>query len=121
MIGIPTNPITVERHNGGDWIEGEYVKDAPDELIIEASVQPLKPNEVKILPEHLRSSESLKIYTEAKLIIADEKNQIPGDIIVHDGKRFIIHSVSNWSIGTDIPHFKCVAVKIDGEGGGNVA
>lgn len=121
MIDIPTELLKVERHDKGVWSDGKFQKADPKILDIQASVQPMKPNEIKLLPEHRRTSESVKLYTEEKLRTSDEKNKLPADVIYHDGKRFEIFSVANWSIGTDIPYFKCVAVKEDGQGGGNEA
>jgi len=121
MIDIPTEQLTVERHEAGTWTDGRFVKGVQSEITIEASVQPLRGNEVKILPEHRRTSEAVKIYTSTKIRTTDEKNQLPADVILHDNKRFEIHSVENWSIGTDIPYYKIIAVKEDGQGGGNVA
>lgn len=118
MIDIPTEQLTVERHEKGIWQDGRFVKSELSGFEISASVQPLRGNEVKILPEHRRTSESLKIYTTDQLRTSDELNQLPADVIIHDGKRFEIFSVSNWSIGTDIPHYKIIAVKQDGQGGG---
>jgi len=118
MIDILTETLSIERHNGGSWVEGRYIKSELENLSIKASVQPLRPNEVKILPEHRRTAESVKIYSDTKLKTSDELNGSPADVIVHDGKRFEVHSVANWSIGTDIPHYKIIAVKQDGQGGG---
>jgi hypothetical protein len=121
MIDIPTEQLTVTRNEKGDWCEGRFERGKTKEFEIEASVQPLRGNEIKQLPEHRRTAEAVKIYTEFKLRTSDEKNQLPADRLLHDGKVFEVHSVMNWSIGTDIPHFKVVAVKEDGQGGGNEA
>jgi len=119
MIDIPTETLTGERNGTGIWVEGRFVKSSQEILSFEASVQPTRGNDTKVLEEHLRSAESIKIYTEFKLRIPDEQNQLPGDTVNHDGKVFEIHSVANWAIGTDIPHYKCIGVKQDGQGGGN--
>lgn len=119
MIDIPTEQLTVTRNGEGEWCEGRYVRGKKKEFEISASVQPLRGNDVKLLPEHRRTAEAVKIYTTDKLRTSDEKNNLAADRILHDGKIFEVHSVMNWSIGTDIPHYKIVAVKEDGQGGGN--
>ena len=122
MIDIPTETLPVERFAAGAWgLNGKYQKGALENLNVEASVQGLTSNELKLLPEHKRSAESIKLYVFKgdRLRIADEANNLPADIIIHDGKRFEIFKVWNWAIGTDIPHYKCIAVKEDGQGGGN--
>lgn len=119
MIDLPTEKLTVKRSGGGSWQNGRYVQDATADLVVDASVQPLRGNEVLILPEHRRTEESIKLYTTTKLRTTDEKNNLPCDVVVHDGKRFEVHTVFNWSIGTDVPHYKVICIKEDGEGGGN--
>jgi hypothetical protein len=118
MIDIPTETLSVERYGAGSWDTGVFVRGAKTDLSIEASVQPLTPNEVKILPEHRRDSESFKIYTETELLISNEINQTPSDVIIRNGKKYEILAVNNWYIGTDIQHYKSIAVKIDDQGSG---
>ncbi len=103
---------------GNGWVNGKYDKGKFRTLKIKASVQPMKPNEILQLPEHRRTSESLKIYTCDRLFTSDESQQRAADVVHHDGKDFEIHSVANWAIGTCIPHYKAIAVKIDGQGRG---
>lgn len=119
MIDIPTEKLSVKRFGSSEWVNGRFQKGSETTFEIDASVQPLRGNEVKILPEHARTSESVKIYTSTRLREPDEKNQLAGDEITRDGKIFKIHSVMNYSIGTDIPHFKIIAVKQDDQGAGN--
>lgn len=119
MIDLPTESLPVKRYAAGSWSTGNYVKGVLSEFSIEASVQPMKYNDTMLLPEHRRSEESLKFYTETKVGISDEKNNLPADEITHDGKIFQVMSVANWSIGTDIPHYKVICLKKNDEGGGN--
>lgn len=119
MMDLPTESLPVKRYAAGSWATGNYVKGALTEFTVEASVQPMKYNDTMILPEHRRSEESLKFYTETKLGVSDEKNNLPADEVTHDGKIFQVMSVANWSIGTDIPHFKIICLKKNDEGGGN--
>lgn len=115
---LATETLSVTRYTSGQWTAGRFVKGPPSGFSFRASVQPLTANEIAILPEHRRNSESLKVYTETRLFNPDEKNGIPGDVITHDGKRYEVHKVSNWEIGTGIPHFKAICIMIDGEGSG---
>jgi len=119
MIDLPTEELPVKRYGTGDWSTGNYVKGVLSEFTVPASVQPMKPNDALVLPEHRRSEETLKFYCETKLIAADEKNNLAGDEVTHDGKVFQVMACANWSIGTDIPHYKVICVKKNDEGGGN--
>lgn len=115
---LATETLSVQRYADGEWVDGRYNRGAPTTVTFEASVQPLRPNEVQVLPEHRRNSEAVKIYTVERLFNSDEKNTIPADVVTHDGKQYEILQVSNWSIGTDIPHYKAIGVMVDGEGSG---
>lgn len=121
MIDIPTTTITVTQPNlvgtydaNGRYVEGE--KTIINNVI--ASVQPLKPSEIQMLPEGRRNVEAIKVYTELKMFVSDEFNKKNASLILYDGKNYEVHMVSNWNIGTDIPYFKVIGIKIDGEGGG---
>ena len=115
---LATEEIQVTRSRGGEWIQGRFEAQDPLVFSISASVQPLSANEIRQEPEHRRTAEMIKIYVFEELETNDERTLRPADVVRHDGKDFEIHKVSNWSIGTDLPHFKAVGVKKDGEGGG---
>lgn len=119
MIDLPTESLPVIRYAAGSWETGNFVKGSITNLSIQASVQPMKANESMVLPEHRRSEESLKFYTETRLNTSDELNHLPADEVTHDGKVFQVMAVANWSIGTDIPHYKVLCLKKNDQGGGN--
>lgn len=118
ITSLMTETITVKRRAAGAWTSGVFVPGAETEIQMVASVQPLRANEILQLPEHRRTREAMKVFTHERLHTTDEKAQTPGDVVLHDGKRFEVHSVENWQIGTALPHYKSVLVKQDGEGGG---
>lgn len=120
MIDIMTETISVKTFSG-QWINGDYVKVPGPDVTVPASIQPMNANEVLILPEHRRSEQWIKVYTSLQLKETDERNNIPADEFEHDGKIFQVFRVADWAIGTDIPHYKALAVKKNDEGGGNVA
>lgn len=118
---LMTETVEIIRHRDVKWVDGLPVTGTESNILAVASVQPLTANEVLQLPEHRRTRESVKMYLSTLVRTSDEKNQLPADRIRHDGKIFEVHSVANWNIGTDLPHFKAVCVKLDGEGGGDAA
>jgi hypothetical protein len=110
--------ITIERYATGSWSNGRFIKGVKTEFNIVASVQILRGNETLLLPEARRTKENIKIYSEEKLRTTDEKNMTSVDIVVYNNKKYEVHKVDNWvSNDTDIPHYKSIASKIDGEGG----
>lgn len=119
MIDIPTETIQVIRSDGGAWVEGRYERGQERRLPAEAlSIQPLTPDEVRLLPEGRRTAESLKMYLETPVRVSDEKAGTAADRIEHAGKTYEVLGVEDWS-RTDIPHYKAILVKIDGQGGGD--
>ena len=121
MIDIPTVTVSFERSEVGSHVDGRWVEGALELLSAQVSAQPLRASEVNMLPEGRRNTETIKFYTETKFKTSDEKNGINSDIIIYDGKKFEVMMVENWSIGTDIPYYKAIGAKIDGEGGGTNA
>lgn len=121
ITSLMTETIEITRRGSAQFVDGEPVFGPEEVSTAVASVQPMTANEILQLPEHLRTRETLKVYTLAPLRPADEKNQLPADRVEHDGKTFEVHGVWNWTIGTDLPHYKAICVKMDGEGGGDAA
>lgn len=120
MIDIQTKAVTIIRYSKGEWQDdGTFRKNKEKEFEIEVSAQPLTGNQVKLLPEHRRTAESLTVFTETPLFTSDEANQISADIMVYKGKRFEIFTVKDWSEAMDMPHYECIAIKEDGQGGGS--
>ena len=122
MIDLPTSKIEVTQPDAaGQYVDGRYVPGETKTVTIFPSVQPLKASEIKMLPKGRLNVESIKIYTELRMFISDEKNNKKATKVLYDGKNYEVHMVENWAIGTDIKHYKVVALKIDGEGEGSNA
>lgn len=120
ITSLMTETVEIVRSSDFDWVDGEPERGPESVFTAVASIQPLTPNEVLQLPEHRRTRESVKMYLATAVRTTDEKNQLPADRIIHDGKTYEVLAVSNWAIGTDLPHYKAICVKLDGEGGGDV-
>lgn len=116
-----TETVEIVRTRDVKWVDGYPVVGPESTLSAVASIQPLKANEILQLPEHRRTSEVVKMYLLTPVRTSDEKNQLAADRIKHDGKIFEVIAVEQWSIGTDLPHYKVMCAKMDGEGGGDVA
>lgn len=115
MIDIPTVTVSVTRFSG-NWVNGHYVKSPGETIEIQASIQPMRGNEVLVLPEHRRSERSIKIYSETRFQESDEEHNLPADEFEYDGVIFQVFQCMNWEIGTDIPHYKTIALKKNGQG-----
>ena len=123
MIDITTGTYTIERATSeGSWgDDGRFKRGAKKEFEIEASIQPLTGNMIKLLPEHRRNSESVIIFSSERLFPTDEKSQRAADIVNYDGKKFEVFTVKKWAEFTDIPHYESIAIMEDGQGGANEA
>lgn len=121
MIDIITGTYSVTRAKGpGQWCDdGKYKRGESKVFDMEANIQPLSGNMIKLLPEHRRNSESVIIFSEERLFPSDEKSQRAADIIEYDGKCFEVFTVKKWSEFTDINHYESIAIMEDGQGGGN--
>ena len=121
MIDIITGTYSVTRAKGsGQWgDDGKFKRGESKVFDMEASIQPLSGNMIKLLPEHRRNSESVIIFSEERLFTSDEKSQRAADVIEYDEKCFEVFSVKKWSEFTDINHYESIAIMEDGQGGGN--
>lgn len=119
ITSLMTETVEIVRSESFNWDDGNPKRGPETVLTAVASIQPLTPNEVLQLPEQRRTSETMKMYINTRVRTSDEKNQLPADRIIHDGKMFEVLGVANWFIGTDLPHYKVICVKMDGEGGGD--
>ncbi len=111
--------FTVERRAAGSWntVTGVFDKGALSTLTPTLVIQPMKPNEVLLLPEHRRQMESVKVYSVTELLTTDEKAQTTTDVLIYRGLRWEILQIGHWNEAPFLKHFKYAAVKIDGEGG----
>lgn len=117
MVGLTTRTVVVSRFEAGEWVKGVYEKGAESILEIQASVQPLDPNELLQLPEGRRTHESIKIFTDIELHTANTTTGEQADMLEIDGIQFEIHKVERWMLpGSAQNHYKVVAVKRTGLG-----
>lgn len=106
-------PVKVIRYIG-EWVKGRYVvQDIPQDITIQANVQPLRFQEILQLPESDRTKEWLKIYTADTLITAEESD-IDGheaDRIEWEGNIYKVMSQRHFRMGV-LDHDHALAVRI---------
>ena len=112
-----TDTNEVERRGPGRWVRGRYEKGQLNILTVKMSVQPLSREQLLQLPEGQRTSDALNFYTDLPLFTGDEKKLRSADIVRHRGKRYQIEEVGDWT-KTDLPHYRSIGMKVDGEGRG---
>lgn len=108
-------PYTVTRRAAGSYIGGYWVEGTESNIIIKASIQPLKVNEIEALPEGKRSSSAVKIYTDTKLILAKQATEttdaVSADILQYSGSTWEIVAYAAYQSGV-IPHYKAYAIEV---------
>lgn len=100
---------SVKRLNPGSYINGFWQEGSETIMTIQASIQPIRGEELQMLPEGRRSSHSVRVYTDTALETVDNENP---DRIVIDDAEYEILSVESWQSGV-INHYKCIAVKVE--------
>lgn len=111
---IPRQTLAVTRFSGSSNVDGSgnVTPAGTSGFNITASVQPLRPNEMLLLPEGRRESESYRLYSDTQLLPA-EKGKKNADTVSIYGNDFEVLSCAVWQ-NTIINHYKIVVVKITG-------
>ncbi len=116
MIDEPTIEITVIQPGVGSHVEGRWVDGPTTTEKTWVSVQPYtpKPHEIQMTPDGRHDVEAIRIYTELKMFPSSEKGKKDASTVLFDGDEYEVHKVHNWAAGTDDPHYKVIAFKIEG-------
>lgn len=100
--------VTIRRAGGGSYINGLWVPTAPTTISIKGVLQNATAEDLQNLPEGLRTSEAIKVHSVSEMHPVSEGNQALADVILEDGKEYLIQSVANRKIGN---YYKAIAVK----------
>jgi hypothetical protein len=115
VLGEVTMPIT--RLDPGAWVDGEWVNGASaGALSITASVQPVTPELIDMLPEGARTSARFVMYAEAgqtQMITADIGESRRPDRVTFQSRDYMVQSIGNWSAHvTGLPHQEYVMLQV---------
>jgi hypothetical protein len=91
--------------DAGVWTEGSLTP-----ISFDASVQPLTPKEMQMLPEGRIVSQGYRLYTDYELKTVDTGVGKNPDRVTLFGLEFEVVSVGIWQSGI-LPHYKAVAVR----------
>ena len=104
--------VTVKRRAAGSYVDGIWTPGAETTPTVSGSVQPLRSDELKNLPEAQRVRGVRKIYTDSMLQTADEANAIQADRITYDGEDWEVHKIDDHDMNT-LAHYKAIIVRMD--------
>ena len=87
--------ITVERQNG-NYVDGVYVFGTPIIFKTLASVQQPTSQQLERIPPGQRTTDMRLFISKKPIRGADDRNNIPADIILHKSKRYTVISLGDW-------------------------
>lgn len=92
----------------GRWVEGSFI-----DSTITASIQPIVGEDLQLVPEDRRESETYKMYTSTKVKTITDAN--PNQVLFFD-KIFVVIQVFPWqntSIFFPVQHYKYICMRLD--------
>ena len=105
-------PVTLKRVDGAPTeTDGFYSPASRTSSTIQASIQPLKANEMQLLPEGRRDTESFRLYTDTQLFTAQTSTHKNADIVEFYGNEYEVLSCATWQNNV-INHYKSIVIKI---------
>lgn len=96
----------------GEWVEGEWVEPERVEVPLIVNIQPLRQNEILLLPEAERTREWLKVYC-AEDILKDEEGEggHRGDEFEWEGFLYKVMSKRHYRMGI-LDHTRAFAARV---------
>jgi hypothetical protein len=110
--------MTVTRKATGSYVppNDTWVDGSESTFPFTASVQPITPLLVDMLPEGSRDSARFSVYAEIdqpELISTDITTQVRGDRVAYDGRNYWVQSTGDWTSDDDgIPHYEYVLLAV---------
>lgn len=118
MSQLGEKTLTVTRKLAGSYVPpaDQWVDGGETTFPITASVQPVTPKLVDMLPEGSRDSARYSMYAEIdepELVSTDITTQVRGDRVAYKGRNYWVQSTGDWSSDEDgIPHYEYVMLSV---------
>lgn len=109
ILGLQTATLYRYGAETRDPGTGRTIKPTATTSTIRGSFQPLNGKDRKALPEGVRTSETLKVYTKSAIRTADQHDGTPADEIDYNGRRFVAYTVEEWPTLQD--HYKALLIR----------
>jgi len=110
MISSFRKTVTGWRKGAGAYEQGVWVEGTLEEFSFTASVQPLNPREMELLPEGRRIKQAYKLFTDTQLLTAG--GEVNADLVSINGETCEVFSVAPYQSEV-ISHYKIIAVLYD--------
>lgn len=120
MSAVPTPPemfadTTRKRQAAGEYIDGIWYDGGWTEATITASVQPASGTDLERLPEGLRTTDIVTVFTSDALRVANETSGYKSDRVVFQGEEYEVIEVEQWTL-PQLPHYKATAARVSRTG-----
>lgn len=106
-------PLTLIRKAAGEYVSGRWVEGLETLVPIEVNIQPMKEEELLILPEADRARQWYKVYSDSE--IRADKQGVGGysaDEFEFEGDRYKVMKVRHYSMGI-LNHFRAMAARVE--------
>ncbi|TQE99496.1 MAG: hypothetical protein FKY71_08295 [Spiribacter salinus] len=103
MFGMFRKPLTVQRQQPGEYVNGIWTPGGITPFTVQASVQPASPEDMERLPEGRRDRQSFMLYSDLALRAADDNTGVNADVVEIDGADYQVQMTAPWQNGV-IPH-----------------
>lgn len=88
---------TVTRRSAGSWVEGKFVGASPQTFTIIAVVVPAGVQQLQMLPEGQRESDTVRVFTDTEIHTADPVENKTADTINYRDRDYEIVRDSFWN------------------------
>ncbi|MGL5012988.1 MAG: hypothetical protein ACRC6V_01700 [Bacteroidales bacterium] len=108
-----TIPVTLLRYTQGSYVNGDWVEGTETQVEIKANIQPLRDEELLLMPESDRSREWYKLYSADEIRIDKQgANGYTADEFIYEGDRYKVMKVKVYRMGT-LDHFRALAARME--------
>ena len=111
ITSLPNTTLTITRTGAGSYVKGIHTGGTPTSVSVIANVWNATDRESLLLPETIRTRETLGITATTELYQADEDTKTQADRFTYNGKVYEIQHVGHYD---QIAQFwYAVATKVD--------
>lgn len=110
LFDVFRQPVTVTRAGQGAWVEGVWVPGSEETLSVLASIQPVTPEDLQMLPEGRRLDARYALFSDTELNGALEGSGQDPDRVTLFGEDHEIAAVGRWRNNV-INHYRYVALR----------
>lgn len=97
VLSLQSHTLTVKRAVAGTYAAGRYSAGAPATLSVSANVQPASAEDLALLPEGERTTDTIVVYTIAELQPTSQANGELGDLVNYQGRDYRVRHVEAWA------------------------